>query len=234
MAYLNLKLPPAGHIGLVSSPDGRHRRRIRRRRPPLDGGGRARRPSERGKLALTGPQAKELLSGQVTNDVAALAPGTGWYAALLTNKGSMLGDLRVLATGDGLWLTERAGLPALFDPLRRGAVGWHARAAQAHAAAGAVLVRRARAPGGRRLPARPRARQPGGPTVGPGVLSSHRPRPRRPPLRRARRRVRGALDVPVCPRRPPTSCASTRPPALRRSTWTTRRCPRRGASTIAP
>ena len=30
--------------------------------------------SERGKLALTGPQAKELLSGQVTNDIEALSP----------------------------------------------------------------------------------------------------------------------------------------------------------------
>ena len=29
--------------------------------------------SERGKLALTGPQAKELLSGQVTNDIEALS-----------------------------------------------------------------------------------------------------------------------------------------------------------------
>jgi folate-binding protein YgfZ len=84
--------------------------------------------SERGKLALTGPQAKELLSGQVTNDVEALTPGTGCYAALLTNKGKMLADLRVLDTATELWLdTERAGLQALFDTLRRGAVGWQAQ-----------------------------------------------------------------------------------------------------------
>jgi folate-binding protein YgfZ len=84
--------------------------------------------SERGKLALTGPQAKELLSGQVTNDIEALSPGTGCYAALLTNKGKMLADLRALDTGDELWLdTERAGLQALFDSLRRGAVGWNAQ-----------------------------------------------------------------------------------------------------------
>ena len=62
-----------------------------------------------GKLALTGPQAAEMLNGQVSNDVEALAPGTGCYAALLTNKGKMLGDLRVLNTGDELLLlTERA------------------------------------------------------------------------------------------------------------------------------
>jgi tRNA-modifying protein YgfZ len=84
--------------------------------------------SERGKLALTGPQAKELLSGQVTNDIEALTPGSGCYAALLTNKGKMQADLRVLDTGAELWLdTERVGLQALFDTLRRGAVGWQAQ-----------------------------------------------------------------------------------------------------------
>ena len=83
--------------------------------------------SERGKLALTGPQAKELLSGQVTNDIEALTAGSGCFAALLTNKGKMLADLRVIDSGSELWLdTERAGLQALFDNLRRGAVGWQA------------------------------------------------------------------------------------------------------------
>jgi folate-binding protein YgfZ len=83
--------------------------------------------SERGKLALTGPQAKELLSGQVTNDTEALTPGGGCYAALLTNKGKMLADLRVIDTGSELWIdTERVALQALFDNLRRGAVGWQA------------------------------------------------------------------------------------------------------------
>ena len=86
--------------------------------------------SERGKLALTGAQAKELLTGQVTNDIEALTPGTGCYAALLTNKGKMLADLRVLdvsAPTPELWIdTERVALQALFDHLRRGAVGWQA------------------------------------------------------------------------------------------------------------
>jgi folate-binding protein YgfZ len=84
--------------------------------------------SERGKLALTGSQAKELVSGQVSNDIEALSPGTGCYAALLTNKGKMLADLRALDTGGELWLdTERVALQALFDSLRRGAVGWDAQ-----------------------------------------------------------------------------------------------------------
>ena len=81
--------------------------------------------SERGKLALTGGQAKAFLAGQVTNDVEALVPGTGLYAAFLTNKGKMLGDLRVLDAGSELLLdTERPALQALFDLVRRGSVGW--------------------------------------------------------------------------------------------------------------
>jgi folate-binding protein YgfZ len=81
--------------------------------------------SERGRLALTGPQAKEFLNGQVTNDVEALSPGTGCYAAFLTHKGKMLGDLRVLDLGDELLLdTERARLQALFDLIRRFRIGY--------------------------------------------------------------------------------------------------------------
>ncbi len=83
--------------------------------------------SESGKLALTGPQAAEVLNGQVSNEVEALEPGSGVYAALLTNKGKMLGDLRVLNTGSELLLlTERVALQPLFDALRRGAIGWQA------------------------------------------------------------------------------------------------------------
>src|SRR5256885_2892685 len=80
--------------------------------------------SERGKLALTGTDAKAFLAGQVTNDVEALEPGRGMYAALLTPKGKMRADLRVLDLGDELWLdTERAALQTLFDALRRGTIG---------------------------------------------------------------------------------------------------------------
>ncbi|MEN3282904.1 MAG: hypothetical protein V7607_4044 [Solirubrobacteraceae bacterium] len=83
--------------------------------------------SERGKLALSGPEAKTFLNGQVTNDVEALTPGTGCYAALLTNKGKMLGDLRIIDAGAQLWLdTERVALQALFDTIRRSTVGWQA------------------------------------------------------------------------------------------------------------
>jgi tRNA-modifying protein YgfZ len=84
--------------------------------------------SERGKLALTGAEAKAFLSGQVTNDIESLPPGSGCYAALLTNKGKMLGDLRVVSVsppGPELWLdTERVALQTLFDTIRRASVGW--------------------------------------------------------------------------------------------------------------
>jgi folate-binding protein YgfZ len=81
--------------------------------------------SERGKLALTGADTKAFLHGQVTQDITALSPGHGVYAALLTNKGKMLADLRVLDTGDELALdTERAGLQELFNTIRRFSIGY--------------------------------------------------------------------------------------------------------------
>src|SRR5213080_3219133 len=80
--------------------------------------------SERGKLALTGADAKAFLAGQVTNDVEALTPGHGCYAALLTPKGKLRGDLRVLDLGDELWMDcERVALQALFDTIRRFKIG---------------------------------------------------------------------------------------------------------------
>jgi tRNA-modifying protein YgfZ len=85
--------------------------------------------SERGKLALSGPEAVEFLNGQITNELAGLQPGEGRYAAFLTHKGKMLGDLRVLvvAGDDGPELlldTERVALQNLFDRVRRFKVGY--------------------------------------------------------------------------------------------------------------
>jgi folate-binding protein YgfZ len=81
--------------------------------------------SERGKLALTGAEAKAFLQGQVSNDVEALAPGTGCYAAFLTPKGKMLGDIRILDAGDEILLdTERVALQELFNMVRRFSVGY--------------------------------------------------------------------------------------------------------------
>lgn len=101
--------------------------------------------SERGKLALTGSGAVEFLNGQVTNELADLSSGEGRYAAFLTHKGKMLGDVRILAVDDAcrelaavrpghgstadspvelLLDTERVALQALFDMIRRFRVGF--------------------------------------------------------------------------------------------------------------
>jgi folate-binding protein YgfZ len=81
--------------------------------------------SDRGKLALSGADAKAFLHGQVSNDVESLAPGTGCYAAFLTPKGKMLGDLRILDTGEELLLdTERVALQELFNMIRRFSLGY--------------------------------------------------------------------------------------------------------------
>jgi folate-binding protein YgfZ len=81
--------------------------------------------AERGKLALTGASAVEFLNGLVSNDAEALEPGRGMYAAVLTPKGKMLGDLRVLHAGEELLLdTERGALQEIFNVLWRGRVGY--------------------------------------------------------------------------------------------------------------
>src|SRR3954453_20590430 len=78
----------------------------------------------RGRLALTGADRRTFLHGQVTQGLEALEPGHGRYAALLTHKGKMLSDLRVLDLGDELLLScERAGLQELFNMIRRYKLG---------------------------------------------------------------------------------------------------------------
>ena len=87
--------------------------------------------SERGKLALTGSEAVDFLNGQVTNELADLRPGEGRYAAFLTHKGKMLGDVRILACGEHasrapselLLDTERVALQELFEMIRRFKIG---------------------------------------------------------------------------------------------------------------
>jgi folate-binding protein YgfZ len=60
--------------------------------------------SVRGRLRLTGSDRLSYLQGVLTNDVAALAPGTGCYAALLTPQGRMISDMRVHELGEGTLL----------------------------------------------------------------------------------------------------------------------------------
>ncbi len=74
--------------------------------------------SARGKLLVGGAEAAEYLQGQLTNDVEALDPGEGCYAALLDRKGHMQADMRVLRLGEApdLWIDTE---PAAAEVVRR-------------------------------------------------------------------------------------------------------------------
>lgn len=80
----------------------------------------------RGQLVVSGAEAAEYLQGQLTNDVEALGPGEGLYAALLDRKGHMQADMRVLrpAEGSDLWLDlEPEGLGAARRHLQMYKIG---------------------------------------------------------------------------------------------------------------
>jgi tRNA-modifying protein YgfZ len=65
--------------------------------------------SERGRLRLTGADRRDYLQGLLTNDIAALSPGSGCYACLLTAQGRMIADMYVIETGDAILMDlERA------------------------------------------------------------------------------------------------------------------------------
>ena len=78
----------------------------------------------RGLIEIGGPEAAEFLQGQVTNDVEALAPGSGCYAALLTHKGRIRTDMRVLRTDDALLVdSEPIGHPILWKTIQTYSLG---------------------------------------------------------------------------------------------------------------
>ncbi|MGH9421064.1 MAG: YgfZ/GcvT domain-containing protein, partial [Thermoanaerobaculia bacterium] len=70
--------------------------------------------SDRMRIRFGGERAAELLTGLVTNDVLALLPGHGQYAAALTPKGKIAADIRIFMDEDGL----------LTDTSARAAAGW--------------------------------------------------------------------------------------------------------------
>ncbi|HEY7861003.1 MAG TPA: glycine cleavage T C-terminal barrel domain-containing protein [Gemmatimonadaceae bacterium] len=72
--------------------------------------------SVRGRMRLDGPRAAETLTGLVTNDVLALAPGHGLYADALSPKGRIVADIRVFARADHI----------LVDVPPRARAGWDA------------------------------------------------------------------------------------------------------------
>ena len=64
--------------------------------------------SFRGRLCLTGSDRQRFLHGQVTNDVNALQVGEGCYAALITDKGKMISDLKYFSLGGRAFARFRA------------------------------------------------------------------------------------------------------------------------------
>lgn len=58
--------------------------------------------SSRGRLRVSGADRRSYLQGLLTNDIAALTPGTGCYAAYLTAQGRMIADMRLFETGEHL------------------------------------------------------------------------------------------------------------------------------------
>jgi folate-binding protein YgfZ len=81
--------------------------------------------SARGKLIVSGSESAEYLQGQLTNDVEALSPGEGQYAALLDRKGHMQADMRVLRTSsEEIWIdTEPEALEAVRRHLEMYKIG---------------------------------------------------------------------------------------------------------------
>src|SRR4051812_15422380 len=58
-----------------------------------------------GRIMVSGRDRAAFLHGLLTNDIAALTPGRGCYAAYLTPQGRMITDLWVYEIGDAILLT---------------------------------------------------------------------------------------------------------------------------------
>lgn len=65
--------------------------------------------SFRGKLKVTGADRTAFLHNMLTNDIKALSPGKGCYAALLTDRAKMISDMFVFAFEDYYLLDIEAG-----------------------------------------------------------------------------------------------------------------------------
>src|SRR5256885_3068914 len=76
--------------------------------------------SDRNRMRISGAKAAELVTGMVTNDVSAIKPGEGQYAAALTPKGKIVADLRIFAFDDSLLIdTPAAAAPGWKEMVRK-------------------------------------------------------------------------------------------------------------------
>ena len=75
---------------------------------------------DRAMLLVKGADAAEYLQGQLTNDIEAVEPERGCYAALLDRKGHLVADMRVLrlahSHSEQIWLDTE---PSAFQALRK-------------------------------------------------------------------------------------------------------------------
>ena len=81
---------------------------------------------QRAMLLVKGTDAGEYLQGQLTNDIEALSPGRGCYAALLDRKGHLEADMRVLhleGTGETWMDLEKAPAESVLKHLRTYSIG---------------------------------------------------------------------------------------------------------------
>ena len=76
--------------------------------------------SPRLQIAVAGNDRASFLQGLLTNDIQALTPGTGCYAAWLTPQGRMLTDMHVLESGNMILLdVPAAAAPATLERLEQ-------------------------------------------------------------------------------------------------------------------
>ena len=76
--------------------------------------------SLRGRLRVRGEKAKETVTGLVTNDILALEPGHGVFAAALTPKGRIIADVRVFVDGTALLIDAPArAFPGFLAMLKK-------------------------------------------------------------------------------------------------------------------
>src|SRR5438128_10623003 len=68
--------------------------------------------SDRGRIVVSGADRASYLQGLLTNDINALAAGTGCYAAYLTAQGRMIADLYVYELGDVILLVTGGDVKA--------------------------------------------------------------------------------------------------------------------------
>jgi folate-binding protein YgfZ len=103
---------------------------------------------ELGVIAIAGPDAVEFLQGQITNDVDALQEGDGCYALLLSPKGRILAEMRVLMRSpQELWLLTEQD-EAVLAHLTTYKIGRQVEVGRRSAAVKSLIGPRARAVAG--------------------------------------------------------------------------------------